>query len=102
MILSRRGVIGGLTACGACGPAAARVLPATMLPLVDAGYRPSDSVEGALWQDFARFEEDLAASNLLVVDPALHDYIGGVLNRLLGPRAPDARLFIVHDASFNA
>lgn len=103
MILSRRSVIGGgLCACTIRGNAAARVAPGSMLPLVDAGYRPSDNVEGGLWRDCARLEEDLAESSLLVTDPALHAYIFGVLNRLLGPRAPDSRLFIVHDASFNA
>lgn len=100
--LSRRGVIGGLCACAAGAPAAARVAPAAMLPLVDAGYRPSDTVEGGLWRDWTRVEEELAASNRLVVAPELHTYVAGVIRTLLGKRATDSRLYLVHNASFNA
>ncbi|MBV8972356.1 MAG: M48 family metalloprotease [Sphingomonadaceae bacterium] len=99
---SRRGVLAGATALCCAAPAAARVAPATMLPLVDPGYRPSDATEGALWQHWGRFEQDLAASPALLHAPDLHDYVSGVLANLLGPRARDVRLYIVHDASFNA
>ena len=102
MTLSRRGVIGGMCACTVGVPAASRVAPGSMLPLVDAGYRPTDTVEGGLWRDISRVEEELATSGLLVTDPLLHSYVAGVIVNLLGARANDTRLYLVHDASYNA
>jgi Zn-dependent protease with chaperone function len=102
MTLSRRGVIGGgLCAC-AFTPAAARVAPGAMLPLVDADYHPTDTVEGGLWRDFDRVEEELAASNLLLDAPGVHAYLVGIVHNLLGERARGSRLYLVRAPSFNA
>lgn len=101
--LSRRGLIGsGLCACALGGRAVARVAPGSMLPLVDAGYRPSEAVEGALWQDFGRLEEELATSDRLLGNHDIHRYVAGVIQNLLGQRARDSRLYVVRDPTFNA
>ena len=103
MTLSRRSVIGaGLCACALGGRAGARVAPGTMLPLVDAGYRPGDAVENGLWHDCDRHEEELAASNLLLDAPAVHAYLVGVVRNMLGERARGSRLYLIRQPSFNA
>lgn len=73
-----------------------------MMPLVDPGYRPSDAAEGAVWQDCARVEENLAGSDPLIAAPPLHRYVSDVIQTLLRDRARDTRLYLVHDPSFNA
>ena len=104
--LSRRAVLAGL-GCACCGgllssPAQARVRPADMRPLVGAGFRPSDEDERGLWQQYERFEEDVAGSNLLIRDPALTSYLGGLMERVGGPAARDLRVYLAHVPEFNA
>lgn len=103
MTVSRRGMIaGGLCGCAFGTRAAARIAPGAMLPLVDAGYRPTDADERGMWRDCDRAEEELAASNLLVDAPALHAYVSGIIHNLLGERAAGSRLYLVHEPTFNA
>ena len=73
-----------------------------MLPLVNTGYRPSDNDERSMWHDCDRFEEELAASNLLLDAPELHAYVAGVIKNLLGERAGGSRLYLIHEPTFNA
>ncbi len=73
-----------------------------MLPLVDVGYRPSDSAEGGMWRNCALAEEELAASNRLLDVPAVHAYLVQVVKNLLGPRSEGSRLYIVREPEFNA
>ncbi len=73
-----------------------------MQPLTGLGYLPVDKDEKGLWQDCAKLESEIASSNRLVVGSALHDYTYGILQRLLGPQAANLRVYVLHDASFNA
>lgn len=101
---TRRAVIAGAV-CGCAFPGAAkgaRIRPAAMQALVGPGYRPVDADERGLWQDFARLETEIASSNRLLGSPAMQRYTEGVIARLLGPRADEARVYLLHDADFNA
>src|SRR5262245_33114237 len=104
MELSRRNfVLGGLCGCAFCAgadPALARISPSDMKALVSRGYKPTDTDERGLWQEFGRLEEQLSSSNLLVGNPALTDYVRGVTERLLGDTAADLRIYVVHDPDF--
>jgi Zn-dependent protease with chaperone function len=106
MGVSRREfVLGGLcgAALGGMGAAlAAGVPPLSLQPLVTPGYRPGDSDERGMWQACERLEQRIAASNLLIADAGLHDYLGAVLQRLLGELHANVRHYVVRDASFNA
>ena len=100
--MTRRGIIGGLGCCAFGLPAAARIAPATMHPLIAANYRPADADERGLWQDCGRLEEELRASNLLLDAPEMQAYVTNVMTRLLGDRVRELRIYLVRDASFNA
>ena len=63
--------------------------PADMQPLIGAGFRPTDEDERGLWQQYERFEEEVAGSNLLIQDPRLTSYVGGLMERVGGPAARD-------------
>lgn len=119
LILSRRRFLAaGFCGCALCwgGPAVARAAggerrapgdasidPAAELgPLIAAGYQPVDADEKGLWQQCERLEEEVASSSLLMNTPDLHRYTVGVVERLLGDQARDVRVYLVHDASFNA
>ena len=73
-----------------------------MQSLVGTGYRPEALDEKGMWQSIDRLEEEMASSNLLLKSREMHDYTLGILSRLLGSQANDARLYIVFDPSFNA
>lgn len=105
--LSRRAILAGL-GCACCAglvspsPAHARVRPADMNALVGPGFRPTDEDERGLWQQYERFEEDIAGSNLLIRDPSLTSYLGGLMERVGGPAARDLRVYLAHVPEFNA
>ncbi|MEA3054354.1 MAG: hypothetical protein QOG72_3257 [Sphingomonadales bacterium] len=103
--LTRRMMLGGL-GCACCagfaGTAEARIRPADMRPLIGPGYRPVDKDEKGMWQQYERVEEEVAGSNLLVRDPALTAYLGGVAERVGGPAAKDLRVYLAHIPEFNA
>lgn len=102
---ARRGFIAGLCACVLCfsGSAAiAHVSPNDMLPLVHAGYKPTDVDERGLWQACDRLEDAIAHSNMLVTDPEINGYVRGVVARLLGDKVNDVRIYVVRDPDFNA
>ena len=73
-----------------------------MQPLIGLSYQPADADEKGLWQSLERFEEELASSNLVFDAPDMHSYFVRVMRKLLGNRAKDTRVYLVHDASFNA
>jgi beta-barrel assembly-enhancing protease len=94
-----------MCASALCCPVAAawaRVLPTDLTPLVSAGYRPTDPDERGLWQQCDRLEQELAASKLLIRDPALKDYLGAVMERLLGTQGAQLRIYPVRSPEFNA
>lgn len=103
--LSRRHLLaGGACACVLHGAdsVSARVLPGSMQSLVGTGYRPDAVDEKGLWQSFERLEEEIASSNLLLKSPEMQAYTVGIVARLLGDQAKDTRVYLVHDAEFNA
>jgi predicted Zn-dependent protease len=103
MIARRAFVAGGLCGCAVHGAAAAeRIRPATMHALIAPGYQPVEADERGLWQDLARLENEIASSNRLLNAPDMQRYTQGVMQRLLGDRAREARVYLIHDPEFNA
>jgi predicted Zn-dependent protease len=84
------------------GTAAARILPAAMVPLIGPNYRPVDADERGMWQQMQRVEEEIAGSNLVVEDSALNGYLKGLIGRVGGPAARDFRIYLVRVPEFNA
>jgi Zn-dependent protease with chaperone function len=103
--LTRRMILGGL-GCACCaglvGTAEARIRPAEMKPLIGPGHRPTEKDEQGMWQQYQRVEEEIAGSNLLIKDPALTAYLGGIAERVGGPAAKDLRVYLAHIPEFNA
>jgi hypothetical protein len=73
-----------------------------MSPLITPEYEPRDADERGLWGRIDRLEEDLNASDLIVRDPALNEYLRGVARRVVGDVAGDIRIIIIRNAQFNA
>jgi Zn-dependent protease with chaperone function len=91
----------GCALAGSGRDAQARIL-AIDLPLVSAGYRPTEEEERSLWQACEDLERQVAASKLRLRDAALDGYIRGVMERLLGTRAAELRPYVLHNPDFNA
>ncbi len=53
-------------------------------PPSTAGYQPQDKLERGLWYQMAEYERELKTSKFLVTDPALNNYVRGVLCRQVG------------------
>ncbi|MFA9201626.1 MAG: M48 family metalloprotease, partial [Cypionkella sp.] len=67
------------------------------------GYQPTDELERGLWYQMDEAERELKTSKFLVTDPALNQYVRGVLCRTVGAdRCGAARLYIVRVPQFNA
>src|SRR5215469_14970956 len=90
------------TLCCPWAAAWARVLPTNLTPVVSAGYRPTEPDERGLWQQCDALEREVASSKLLLDDPALKGYIGGVMQRLLGDQAARLRIYLTRSPNFNA
>ena len=103
--LTRRSLLGGL-GCACCagmvGAADARIAPASMKPLIQPGYRPTETDEKGLWQQYERVEQEIAGSNLLIQDRALTSYLGDIAGRVGGPAAKDLRVYLAQIPEFNA
>jgi predicted Zn-dependent protease len=84
------------------GDALARIPPSEMKPLIPLDYEPQDKDERGLWEICDRIERDLVASNFLVRDKELNEYVTSVTRRLLGDRVADLRIYIVRNPEFNA
>ena len=67
-----------------------------------APYQPQDGLELGLWMEMEEAERDLRTSQLLIHDPALNDYVRGVLCRTVGEACRNVRLYLVRTANFNA
>jgi predicted Zn-dependent protease len=83
-------------------PAEADILPTDLEAKVGANYQPADADERAIWQRMARLEEGIRTSPQRLVAPDLDTYIRGVIERLIGRPAPDLRIYVMRDATFNA
>lgn len=80
-------------------PAAARYDPSPST----ANYEPVDELERGLWYQVEEAERELKTSKFLVTDPALNEYVNGVLCRTVGEdRCKATRLYIVRTPQFNA
>jgi predicted Zn-dependent protease len=103
--MTRRSLLvgGGVAAASlATGTAQARIRPQDMVPLVGAGFKPTDKDEIGLWQEMERAEEEIAGSNLLMKDPALTGYLGDLIGKVGGPAAKDFRIYLARIPEFNA
>ncbi|HEX8642258.1 MAG TPA: M48 family metalloprotease [Allosphingosinicella sp.] len=104
--LTRRAMLAGL-GCTCCAglvatPALARIRPSDMRPLVGPGYRPTEEDERGMWQQYERFEAEVAGSNLLIQDPNLVSYLRSLVGRVGGPAAGDLRVYLAQVPEFNA
>jgi predicted Zn-dependent protease len=103
--ISRRSLlIGGAAAAASLstGVAEARIRPQDMVPLVGAGFKPTDKDEQGLWKEMERAEEEIAGSNLLVRDAALTSYLKNLIGKVGGPAAQDFRIYLARIPEFNA
>ena len=103
--LTRRSLlVGGGAAAAAlhAGVARARVRPQDMVPLVGAGFRPTEKDEIGLWQEMERVEEEIAGSNLLLTDPTITNYLRTIIGTVGGPAAKDFRIYLARIPDFNA
>jgi len=83
-----------LTAACATTPPAEKIAP---------GQTPaSNSLEAGLWMRVERSEQRLATSGRLVRDPALNEYVRGIVCRLAADYCADIRVYVVRAAGFNA
>src|SRR3712207_4026265 len=73
-----------------------------MVPLIKPGYRPTETDEKGLWQQYERVEQEIAGSNLLIKDKALTSYLGDIAGRVGGPAAKDLRVYLAQVPEFNA
>jgi beta-barrel assembly-enhancing protease len=90
-------------ACAAALLLASGASAATSSSPAAAGYQPVGKDEQGLWAEMEEAERQLKASKFLIRDPALHDYLRGVVCRLVTDEKCRAiRLYVVRDASFNA
>jgi beta-barrel assembly-enhancing protease len=89
--------------CACLAPRAqAAILPIDLEAKAGAMNEPADGDERAIWQGLARLEESVRASPQRLIAPALDAYIRDVVERLIGRPAPDLRIYVVRDSSFNA
>ena len=86
----------------AAAPAIAAVLPTDLEAKIDAGYQPADADERAIWQNLEALEEALQTSPQRLIAPQLEAFTHGVVERLIGRPAPELRIYLMRDASFNA
>lgn len=103
--LSRRALLAGsgaLAASLAAGGAHARIPPASMVPLIGPGYRPTDRDEVGIWKLMDRVEEEVSGSNLLITDKPTNDYVRNLLGQVGGPAARDMRIYVARIPEFNA
>ncbi|QNM83271.1 M48 family metalloprotease [Sphingomonas sabuli] len=103
--ISRRALLAGggaLAASAMTGIAHARIDPASMVPLIGPGYRPTDEDEKGLWQQVERVEEEVAGTNLLIKDEGVTGYVRDLIGKVGGPAAQDMRIYVLRIPEFNA
>lgn len=83
-------------------PARAAVLATDLEAKVGANYQPLDEDERAIWKSLERLEELIRHSPQRLIAPDLEAYTRQVVERLIGRPAPDLRIYLVRDATFNA
>lgn len=74
-----------------------------VVPPYEGVYQPQDSDERGLWALFDEQERKLRDTDIVIRDPALNDYVRGVLCRTVGEdRCGAVRVYIVRTPAFNA
>ncbi len=74
-----------------------------VVPPYEGVYQPLDSDERGLWGLFDEQERKLRDADVVIRDPALNDYVRGVLCRTVGEeRCGAVRTYIVRTPAFNA
>ena len=104
-LLSRRALLAGggaATAALVTGVAEARIRPQDLRPLIGPGYKPTETDEIGLWQQYQRVEEEVAGSNILIKDAGLNRYLQGLIGKVGGPAARDMRIYVARIPEFNA
>ena len=96
--------LSGLGACACClAPRSqAAVLDTDVEPLIGPDYQPEDADERGIWQSCERIEDSIRHSDRLMRSAQMQKYTEGVMQRLLGRPVTDLRIYLLHDASFNA
>lgn len=70
---------------------------------VQAGEKPkAGSTEAELWYGMDQAEKEIRQSPYIIHDPALNEYVQGVLCKVTGPHCQDLRLYLVEIPVFNA
>ncbi len=82
--------------------ARAAILPTDLEARIGANYQPVDADERAIWQNLQGVEEAIRTSPQRLIAPDLEAYTRRVVERLIGRPAPDLRIYLMRDASFNA
>jgi predicted Zn-dependent protease len=82
--------------------ARAAILPTDLEARIGADYQPVDADERAIWQNLQGVEEAIRTSPQRLIAPDLEAYTRRVVERLIGRPAPDLRIYLMRDASFNA
>lgn len=72
-------------------------------PDIEPSYHPELTTdEAGLWMQMDLVEKNLQSSGMLITDPALNRYIGGVVCRVAGPFCDDIRVYLLRLPYFNA
>jgi beta-barrel assembly-enhancing protease len=103
-VIMRRAISAVCALSLVCGSAvAARQTPATSVAPLPLGYAPdSTSDEAGLWMEAEKAERAYQSSPLLVRDPALNDYVKGVLCKVVPDRCQSIRIYVLDIPYFNA
>jgi len=101
---SRRQFLAGAGVCACCLPAfaSAKVLDTGIEAVIGPGYEPIDQDERGMWQSLERLEEAIRTSPKRLDAPKFDAYTRGVVERLVQRPVPDLRIYVIHDAAFNA
>lgn len=101
---SRRRFLAGAGVCACCMPglASAKVLDTGIEALIGPGYEPVDKDERGMWQSLEQLEDAIKNSPKRLDAPKFDAYTRGVVERLVERPVPDLRIYVIHDAAFNA
>ncbi|HET7809695.1 MAG TPA: M48 family metalloprotease [Steroidobacteraceae bacterium] len=84
------------------GLASAKVLDTGIEALIGPGYEPVDKDERGMWQSLEQLEDAIKNSPKRLDAPKFDAYTRGVVERLVERPVPDLRIYVIHDAAFNA
>ena len=77
--------------------------PETLDHRIPPGYQPEiDEDEIGLWAEFEELEARINKSALLIRDPAINEYMNGIVCRVAAEYCEDFRVYIIRNPHFNA